>query len=85
MVRSLFLVIGFLFITESMTYPQGPPDGVVPQGPPPGVIPSGDQYGGPPPGVVPGTPPGVDIPAVECPKPSTISNFEKERVNIFVY
>ena len=85
MARSSFLVIGLLFAIETLGYPQGPPDGVIPQGPPPGVIPNGERPQGPPPGVFPGPPPGVDIPAVECPKPATIENFEKERVNIYQF
>ena len=80
MAQLSLLVIGLLFGTVSLAYPQGPPDGDIPQGPPPGVVPTGSQYQGPPPGVVPGPPL-----AVECPKPSTIESFDKDRVNIFAF
>ena len=74
MAQSTLLFIGLLFVTVSLAYPQGPPDGVISQGPPPGVVPTGSQYQGPPPGVVPGPPQ-----AAECPNPSTIESFDKDK------
>ena len=80
MAQLTLLFIGLLFVTVSLAFPQGPPDGVISQGPPPGVVPTGSQYQGPPPGVVPGPPQ-----AVECPNPSTIESFDKDKVNNFAF